>query len=86
LSAHSSNLVKHFIESQERLECLHLPPYAPDLNPVEFLWSYLKKTELANVCCQSLEQLRYEIRKALERVRHKLDVLIAFIHHLYDTV
>lgn len=86
LAAHSSNLVKHFIESQERLEFLHLPLYAPDLNPVEFLWSYLKKTELANVCCQSLEQLRYEIRKALERVRHKPDVLIAFIHHLYDTL
>ena len=86
LSAHGSKLVQQFIESQKRLDCLHLPPYAPDLNPVEFLWSYLKKTELANVCCQSLEQLRYEIRKALERVRHKRDVLLAFVHHLYDTL
>lgn len=86
LSAHRSKLVQHFIVSQERLESLHLPPYAPDLNPVEFLWSYLKKSELANVCCQSLEQLRYEIRKALERVRHKRDILVAFVHHLYDTL
>jgi transposase len=80
LSAHTSNLVQHFIASQDRLDCLHLPPYAPDLNPVEFLWSYLKKTQLGNVCCQSLEQLRYEIRKALERVRHKRDILLAFVH------
>ncbi len=82
LSAHRSRLVNQFVDSQQRLTCLHLPPYAPDLNPVEFLWSYLKKTQLANICCQSLEQLRYEIRKALERVRHKRDVLMAFVHHL----
>lgn len=86
LSAHRSNLVKQFIAGQTRLQCLHLPPYAPDLNPVEFLWSYLKKTQLANVCCHSLEQLRYEIRKALERLRHKPDVLMAFVNHLYLTL
>ena len=86
LSAHRSKMVRHFIDSQSRLETLQLPPYAPDLNPVEFLWSYLKKTELANVCCQSLEQLRYEIRKALERLRHKPELLMAFVQHLYDTL
>jgi transposase len=86
LSAHRSKLVKQFIASQDRLDILHLPPYAPDLNPAEFLWSYLKKGELANVCSQSLQQLRHEIRKALERTRHKPDVLQAFVHHLYDTL
>ena len=28
----------------------YLPPYAPELNPVEYIWSYWKQHELPNVC------------------------------------
>ena len=27
---------------------LHLPPYSPELNPVERLWAYLRSHDLAN--------------------------------------
>lgn len=86
LSAHKSHLVQDFIAGHDRLEGLHLPPYAPDLNPVEWLWSYLKTTELANCCCFDLLELRCEIRKAFERVRHRPDLLLSFVHQLYDFV
>ncbi len=52
-----------------------LPAYAPELNPVEGVWHYLKHVELGNVCCADLDELWYELRKAIARLRHKSDVI-----------
>src|SRR5436309_377094 len=39
--AHKANIVKDYVaQTQGRLELYFLPPYAPDLNPDEFVWSY----------------------------------------------
>jgi transposase len=44
LSVHKAKSVKRFLEEElaGRLELHFLPPYAPDLNPDEFVWSHLK--------------------------------------------
>ena len=55
-----------------------LPPYAPDLNPVEWLWGYLKDVELHNLACLDLEQLHMEFHLALARVRQKQGLLASF--------
>jgi transposase len=52
-----------------------LPGYAPDLNPIEGIWQYLKQVELKNVCCHDLDELKDEIRKAIARLRHKPHVI-----------
>ena len=44
LPAHKAKSVATFIKSTKgRLELHFLPPYAPDLNPDEFVWSHLKR-------------------------------------------
>ncbi len=48
-----------------------LPPYAPDLNPVEWLWRHLKEVEMVNLACLDLEELHQELHLALGRVRGK---------------
>lgn len=48
-----------------------LPPYAPDLNPVEWLWRHLKEEEMANLACLDLEDLHEQFYLALARVRGK---------------
>ena len=49
-----------------------LPGYAAELNPDEGIcWKHLKHVELKNVCWRSLWELRRELRKAKERLRHK---------------
>ena len=53
--------------------------YAPDINPEEGIWKYLKCVELKNLCCQSLSELKVELRKAKERLRHKRDVILGCI-------
>jgi transposase len=52
-----------------------LPGYAPDLNPIEGIWQYLKHVELKNVCCHDLAELKQELRKAIARLRHKPHVI-----------
>ena len=56
-----------------------LPGYAPDLNPDEGIWKHLKYVELKNLCCESLAELKVELRKAKERLRHKRDVIVGCI-------
>ena len=51
LPAHRSRLVREFIQlSEDHIATEYLPPYAPELNPVEYIWAYWKQHELPNVC------------------------------------
>src|SRR5574341_1510914 len=55
--------------------------YAPDLNPDEGVWRYLKHVELRNCCCLDLAHLRLELRKAIARFRHKSHLIRACFRH-----
>jgi transposase len=78
---HRGRAVKDFLSSgaSRRLKLEQLPAYAPDLNPDEGIWKHLKCVELKNLCCQSLAELRVELRKAKERLRHKREVILGCI-------
>ena len=80
LPAHRSNEVKRFLtdHAANRLWLIRLPAYAPELNPIEALWSYLKQVELKNLCCHTLDLLRAQLRLAVERVRHKTWLILNF--------
>ena len=72
-SIHRSQAIKEFLAAgaAERIHLERLPGYAPDLNPDEGIWSYLKYRELKNVVCQNQSELRYELRLAVARLRHQ---------------
>jgi transposase len=78
---HRGRAVKNFLASgaSSRLKLEQLPGYAPDLNPDEGVWKHLKYVELKNVCCQNLAELKVELRKAKERLRHKRDIILGCI-------
>ena len=58
LRSHHSRLVWDFVRQQRgRLWLEFLPAYAPELNPVEYLWSHWKHHELPNFCPTSFAQL-----------------------------
>jgi transposase len=78
---HRGRAVKNFLASgaSSRLKLEQLPGYAPDLNPDEGIWKHLKYVELKNVCCQNLAELKVELRKAKERLRHKRDIILGCI-------
>jgi transposase len=66
------------VEASGKIHLEPLPPYAPDLNPVEWLWKHLKKVELRNLTCRDLEQLHMELHLALGRVRQKRTLVRSF--------
>jgi transposase len=74
---HRGHEVKDFLQrgAAKRLHLEQLPGYAPDLNPDEGIWNYLKRVELGNVCCRDLEHLHQEIIRARERLRHKREII-----------
>lgn len=79
---HRSQAVKDWLKrgAENRVHLEQLPGYAPDLNPEEGIWNYLKRVELGNVCCQNLAHLRAEIIRARERFRHKRTLIQACAH------
>jgi transposase len=85
LSAHHGQIVKDFLreEASDRLWLVRLPAYAPDLNPIEALWNYLKRFELANLGCRSLHILHLHLRKAIERVRHRKNIILSFFRYQF---
>jgi transposase len=78
---HRGQPVKDFLAhgGAQRLQLEPLPGYAPDLNPEEGIWNYLKRVELGNVCCQTLGDLRRQLRLATARLRHKAAVIHACV-------
>jgi transposase len=77
---HRSHVVKAFLGTgaADRLHLERLPAYAPELNPGEGLWAYLKGVELRNSCGSNLLHLRAELREAVKRVRRKARVIRGF--------
>ena len=79
LPAHRARLVADFIRAQGgRLAVEWLPGYAPELNPVEYIWGYWKHHELPNFCPRDFAQLSYHARQALCRMRRRPALVMAF--------
>jgi transposase len=77
---HRAAVVREWIARNESwLTVERLPAYAPDLNPVEGMWSWIKGTGLANVCEENLGPLVRRARRATQRLRHKDAVLHGFL-------
>ncbi len=75
---HRSRVVKHFLERNPRLTLEFLPAYAPECNPTEWLWAYIKRRSLGNLCARTLAELRGAWRRALGRVRLRPELVRSF--------
>jgi len=79
LPAHRARLVSDFIRAQQgRLVLEWLPGYAPELNPVEYIWGYWKHHALPNFCPRDFAQLSYHARHALRRMRRRRPLIRSF--------
>lgn len=79
LQAHRAMQVREFVQQQSRLRVVRLPAYAPELNPVEGLWGWIKGTCLANVCEETLEPVVEHVRRGVRRLRRRADLPWAFL-------
>ena len=62
----------------------YLPPYAPELNPVEYIWAYWKQHELPNVCPKDYGELSRRARRALRRMQRKPRLITALLETVFS--
>ena len=56
-----------------------LPAYAPELNPVEGLWSWLKGSQLANFVCPTLQAVTEQAELGIEHARRTPHLAYSFL-------
>jgi transposase len=77
--AHIANSVKEYVQSTKgRLELHFLPPYAPDLNPDEFVWHYLKGNGVAKKPLHKDESLKERVQEDLDKLKKDRALLRSF--------
>jgi transposase len=75
---HKGGPIAKVLTDHPRLSLEKLPPYAPELNPVEFLWNHLKYGTLPNFVPDNVFQLDAVLRKHLNRAKRSSPRLHSF--------
>lgn len=74
---HKGPVIREFLRKNKRLRLERLPAYAPDLNPVEVVWSWLKWGRLANFVPDDRTHLDGWIVEYLVALKHDPKLLHA---------
>lgn len=81
--SHRSNSVAKFIqETKGKLQLVFLPPYAPDLNPDEFVWKHLKGNGTSKLPLYKNEALSERVESDLLQISQNKDILLSFFKAL----
>jgi hypothetical protein len=82
LNAHRGEPVKSFLARERRRLHVHLlPPYAPELNPVELIWGHLKTNPMANFAPTELADLVHQTDLATCVIARDQALLRSFLEH-----
>jgi len=78
LNTHISAAMRRLIGSRDWLHVIQLPAYAPDLNPIESVWSHVKRS-LGNLAVTSVDHLAAIVRNRLKRIQYRPGLLTGFL-------
>lgn len=67
--------------NRHRVRAYLLPPYAPELNPVELIWGHTKSNPLANFAPNKLEELLEQTQLATLAIADDQPMLRSFLKH-----
>lgn len=74
---HKGPIIRDFLAGHRRLRLEMLPPWAPDYNPAEAVWSWLKYGELANFTPEGIDPLGDEVIDRLVELKFDPELLRA---------
>lgn len=77
-SMHRGPTLRSLAARYPRLDLNLLPPYAPELNPVEQLWNFAKDKDLCNYVPSNVADLDRTVCGELESIRQDQDRLRSF--------
>lgn len=77
-SIHTAGLVKEWVEEQKgEVEIEYLPTYSPELNPVEIVWSWVKR-RVSRMTSKTKAQLRKNLQAVMEQLKAAPEQVKAF--------
>ena len=76
---HSSDVVLDYLKTVPEMVTEFFPPYAPELNPVDRAWFYLKYDRLPNYAPPTVAKLRSSVESEIKQLQHQPDLLRSFI-------
>ena len=59
------------------LSIIHIPPYSPELNPIEQVWSWMRQNEIANRVFKDYEDIVDKCTSAWNNFRNDTDRVIS---------
>ena len=83
-SIHNCRATRSFLENStdaKRLYLVQQPSYAPELNPDEQVWNYLKAIKLKNTCNRNIKELKPKIINIMEELKAKPKLIRQFFKH-----
>lgn len=81
LNAHRAKRTTQFVDDVDHLHPFFLPAYAPELNPVEYAWGYLKMNPLANRPAFETEELAAMTHRHARSLQRNESLLRSFLRH-----
>ncbi|MDQ1051360.1 transposase [Streptomyces sp. V4I2] len=75
LNVHRCSRLREYAAEHDWLTIVQLPSYAPDLNPVEGIWSLLRRSTTANVVFRDRDHLVQAVRGGLRRIQQRTDLI-----------
>lgn len=80
LPIHRSGKIKDYLETHKNwLRVERFPAYAPELNPIEYFWSAMKRRDLANLPPKGLEHLKQRVYFSKRRISSNDRLLKGFL-------
>lgn len=81
LQPHCSKKTGAFLHSVRHVHRFFFPGYAPELNPMENVWGYLKRNPLSNWAPDDLQALTTTARSHSRSLQRKQNLLRSFVKH-----
>ncbi|WP_245617448.1 transposase [Amycolatopsis taiwanensis] len=78
LNTHISTAMRQLVAARDWLHVIQLPAYAPDLNPIESVWSHVKRS-LGNLAVTTVDHLAMIVRNRLKRIQYRPNLLTSFL-------
>lgn len=69
-------------EHADHILVLWLPKYSPELNAIEGLWGYLKRTALNNYFFGSIENLENAITRAFDELNKSPETTLSLVYNV----
>lgn len=84
---YTSHVIKDYLALHPVIKLIHLPPYSPNLNLIERLWKYLRKTQIHNHYYETFQAFKTALESFFKTIEDHKDALAQFIgqkFHLFE--